>query len=453
MNRPLFIVPLVVLLGALAGWWGWTHFQWAKTREWVGYSGEACSNRLHAAQLLAERLGARTRSLEHFGEMARMGTHGTLVVTANAGELTRTQTDAVLAWTRAGGHLLVEVEAVADADQGDPARRPCDRGGCGCQHHNLLAEFRITTSEPRAQALPAADATQEAAADPEEQSNNAPAEDNSQNGEEGDLTEDTQADAQPVAPMQARPVQQAVGQFPDQREIPVSFGAVTTLQEEVPRATWRMEGTGGALALRFAEGEGVVTVISSLRPADNWHIDQADNAEFFWLLVGAGDHAPAHQEELIFVRRVDAPNLWQWLLRHARPALITAGVFLLFVLWRVIPRFGPLAAESPRGVRSLYQHLAASGRFLYRHRRQARLMGALREECLQQLLRAAPEARQMEMEARLQVAARMSGLPPKVLIEAFSATPRNAHEFLAATRTLARVRESLLGWAHQRQAR
>jgi hypothetical protein len=208
-----------------------------------------------------------------------------------------------------------------------------------------------------------------------------------------------------------------------------------------------MDGEGGALALRFAEGKGVVTVVASLRPADNWHIDQNDHAEFFWQLATAPEYPPAHQDEFVFVRHIEAPNLWQWSMRYAFPALLMMAAFLLLLLWRVIPRFGPIAPDRPRGVRSLYQHLAASGRFLYSNQRQSRLLSAFREECLQELMRAAPEARQMENDARLRIAAQLSGLPIKLLAEAFSSTPRNAHEFLQTTRTLAQVRVSMLGRA------
>ncbi len=448
MNRPQVIVPLILLLLGFAGGWVWTHFERVSLREWVGYSGEACSDRLYAARRLVERMGARARSLEAFDQVARLPARATLIVTANAGELARAQIASVLEWVRGGGHLLIEAQSAADQDHRDPARTKCDRGGCGCQHHNLLAEFAIVTSEADARAA-AGVSDDEQASDDEEMDGAAPSEedDAANAGDEEGAAEATPQ--QPVTP--PRPQQQALIDFPGRPATRVHFGSVATLRELKPKSTWRVEGDGGLLALRFPEGSGWVTVVSSLRPADNWNIDKNDHADFFWQLAALPDSAtPAWtvaqpRTEIVFVRHIEMPNLWTWLQRNAAPALILLGVLLLLLLWRVVVRFGPIEPAPVRGVRSLYQHLAASGRFLYRHGKQARLMSALREECMQQLFRAAPEARQMESAARLLIAAQLSGLAVRLLTEAFSATPRNAHEFLATTRTLAQLRASLLG--------
>ena len=88
--------------------------------------------------------------------------------------------------------------------------------------------------------------------------------------------------------------------------------------------------------------------------------------------------------------RIERLSLWQWLTEHALAVLISSAALLVLWLWRIGPRFGPVAADLPPARRRLLDHLRASGRFHWNNRGRDRLAEAAREACLARLARAHP---------------------------------------------------------------
>jgi len=104
-------------------------------------------------------------------------------------------------------------------------------------------------------------------------------------------------------------------------------------------------------------------------------------------------------------------SLWGFLTEHALAALAASSALLLVWLWRIAPRFGPVAPDAPPARRRLLDHLRASGRYYWAVNLRERLLVAARDAALRRVLRAQPEfavAPPQERAARL---AALAGVP------------------------------------------
>ena len=201
---------------------------------------------------------------------------------------------------------------------------------------------------------------------------------------------------------------------------------------------WRFSTRGGMRILQFDWGEGEITVFSTLRPFSNPEIGRLDHAELLAQIADA-----ANPGELFLIRHLESPSLLGWLAQHAAAALVALGVFVLVWLWRVIPRFGPLAPSPAPDRKSLLEHIRAVGRFYLDQRELPRLLGLLRADCVELFSRRAPQAQGLDDAARLREAARMSGVRPRDLAQAFTARADTPADFSNAVRTLASFRRRL----------
>ncbi|MGH8631007.1 MAG: hypothetical protein ACREU7_09620, partial [Burkholderiales bacterium] len=119
----------------------------------------------------------------------------------------------------------------------------------------------------------------------------------------------------------------------------------------------------------------------------NYFIGELDHAEFLWRLVRL-DPGTA---DVFFFNNPQRLSLVGWLRANAWTALASAGGLLLFWLWRIAPRFGPIQPDPERVRRRLLDHLRASGRFLWSNGAAARLLEAARDASLRRVMRAHPD--------------------------------------------------------------
>jgi hypothetical protein len=227
--------------------------------------------------------------------------------------------------------------------------------------------------------------------------------------------------------------------FPDGTQFRLDLFPSPRLTDEDENSSWHYESRGGARILEFIWGEGRITVFSTLRPLTNPAIGQYDHAALLWYLVG-GEGA---QGEVFLIRNLESQSLLAWLRTHAAAAVVATGVFLLLALWRVVLRFGPLTPTSEPDRKSLLEHIRALGRFYSDQKQMPGMLKLLREDCLELFARRVPEARGLEGAEQLREGARLTGLPPRELLHAFSAPAATPHEFSIVVRTLANFRRLL----------
>ena len=158
----------------------------------------------------------------------------------------------------------------------------------------------------------------------------------------------------------------------------------------------------------FPRGKGMVTVATSLHFARNGIIGREGNAELLWELLQL---TPAAELQVFF--RPARLSLTGFLVQHALPALIGAGVLLALWLWRIAPRFGPVAPDLPPARRRLLDHLRASGRYYWSQGLRARLVLAARDAALRRIARSQPDFAAAAANEKQQRLAALVGIRPE----------------------------------------
>jgi hypothetical protein len=237
--------------------------------------------------------------------------------------------------------------------------------------------------------------------------------------------------------------------LPDGTRLRVQMLPSPRLYDDEDTATWSHESYGAARILQIPYEEGFVTLLSTFRPFSNIAIGRFDHAELLWRLTGANAHPP----DVWLVRHLDVQSLPRWLVANALPVLLALSVFLFLALWRAMLRFGPLQPDPPPDRRSLIEHLTAMGRFYSMQRQLAKLIQVVRQDGLDLLAARAPETRGQDGAARLKTAARLTGLRPREILQAFTVAPASPHEFTLAVRVLAAFRRQLTPSSRQGERR
>ncbi len=226
-------------------------------------------------------------------------------------------------------------------------------------------------------------------------------------------------------------------------------GAARPLRADLPpwqvleaRAPRIAEGNaGGAMVLQLAHGKGLVTVINDFAFLQNRGIGTHDHAELGWRIVGAS--APAASVLLIF-NNPERLSLTSWLRENALAVLAAAAALLVLWLWRIAPRFGPIAPDPERARRSLLDHLRASGRFLWNAGQRTQLAESAREAALRRVSRAHPDFASLTAAERAARLANSFGLAPEDAKRLLAPqTPRTIPEFVRGIRVLQIVHERL----------
>jgi hypothetical protein len=190
----------------------------------------------------------------------------------------------------------------------------------------------------------------------------------------------------------------------------------------------------------YRRGSGFVTVATSLQFAQNRLIGENDHAEFLWHLLNLNPATPTLQ---VF-NSPQRLSLWGFLKAHAPEALACSLALLVLWLWRIAPRFGPVAPDAPAARRRLLDHLRASGRYYWANGLRAKLVAAARDAALRRLVRAQPDfaaAPQAEKVSRL---ALLMGISPEEASRFLvAAGPMRGADFIRLARHAQRAHAAL----------
>jgi hypothetical protein len=222
-------------------------------------------------------------------------------------------------------------------------------------------------------------------------------------------------------------------------------GATRPLQANLP--TWQVliakspriaAGTeDGAVLIQLDYGEGRVTALSGFGFLENRAIGMRDHAELAWRVVG-------DQGLLLVFNNPERLSLTRWLLDYAPAVLAVTSMLILMWLWRVAPRFGPIAPDPERSRRSLVDHLRASGRFLWNAGKRATLAEAAREMALRRVTRAHPDFASLSARERAARLANSFGIAPEDAQRLLAPqAPRTIPEFVRSISVLRIIHERL----------
>jgi hypothetical protein len=227
--------------------------------------------------------------------------------------------------------------------------------------------------------------------------------------------------------------------LPDGQALKVALHGRMALEPPTGRLHIRAASGETVRLASFARGRGMVTATTSLDFARNAGIGSLDHAEFLWRLMQA---TPA--KHLAVYWQPARLSLWSFLEEHALAVLAAGAALLLAWLWRIAPRFGPVAPDAPPARRRLLDHLRASGRYFWSLDLRERLLVAARDAALRRVQRAQPEfaaLKPQERAARLAALANVSVEEAQRLLEAGGAIRGAA--FIQVMQTAQRVHAAL----------
>ena len=285
--------------------------------------GEARYNPLYALRAALRAGGMDARSYATLNPSAlALGREDTLVLYTRPEAITAAQAAQLVAWVRAGGHLVM------------PSPGPGEQPGA------LADAFKLRAVDP-------------------DEGEDADADDAPSGGGYGCV----QLAAEPAPPKAARPGADATKQAPG-REVLSSCGPSFT--SAMPG--FRFHHGDSLRGYRFGRldlGRGVVTVVSSLGFLDNGELRKAVARELAFQVL-----SPRwRQGAMHLVYSADVPSLWRLLMLHGWMALAPALLALLaWLAWRG-QRLGPTVPPPTQHRRALLEHVQAAGEFAFQRGR------------------------------------------------------------------------------------
>jgi len=222
------------------------------------------------------------------------------------------------------------------------------------------------------------------------------------------------------------------------RPLRAELPAWLVLEAKAPR--FAAGSKDSAVMLQIAHGKGLVTVINDFTFLQNSAIGKRDHAELGWRVVSGGGPASV----LLVFNNPERLSLTRWLRANAPAVLGAAALLLVLWLWRVAPRFGPIAPDAERTRRSLLDHLRASGRFLWNAGQRKELAESAREVALRRVSRANPDFASLSASERAARLTNSFGLAPEdVQLLLAPRSPRTIPEFVRGIRVLQMIHERL----------
>lgn len=405
-NIPLAPTLAVLLaLGALA-WW-LINFERVPETAYVGLSGKAREDPYLAFKRLLAASGMRhdevAATVAPDTTLATLAPAGTLILLARREVLMSPQRIGVLLqWVAAGGHLIVAAEPVARADP-------------------LLTALGVSREMMRGPERAATGATP----------------------------------APSPAPSAVVPNTRLVDlKLPGaSRALKIEINSPTILKTENVRPDWQAADARGVRLLSQKRGAGRVTIAADLgwityrgrgqpesaRPAH--HIGKFDHAEAIVGLIRQDSRPSAAGVRILGGR--SGLSLWRWLADNAWAALTGCALLLAFWLWRIVPRFGPLATPPADPELRLASHLEASGRFYRQHMPTVEIHQGLRRAFLQRLAEKRPGIAARVPAERNTELARVAGVKAQAVARALDHPVDSTGDFVRATILIKRLEQAI----------
>ena len=235
------------------------------------------------------------------------------------------------------------------------------------------------------------------------------------------------------------------------RPLEIEMRAPVILKDPRGMAEWHADDAFGTRLLSMKHQAGRVTVAADLgwiayrggaKPAlQPPHIGKLDHAEAIVALARLDGRAPGAAVRML--GGGTALSLRTWLAENARAALAGLGVLLLLWLWRVVPRFGPLAPPEPAAELRLSSHLEASGRFYRRHLPVEAIHQGLVRAFLQRLAERRPGIAARAAGQRNAELARLAGARPQAVAHALDMPAASAGDFIRSAILIKRMEQAL----------
>lgn len=202
----------------------------------------------------------------------------------------------------------------------------------------------------------------------------------------------------------------------------------------------RLLASNGRFLTDRRYGDGRAYLLAEIGLFNNRRLADVDHADLLQTLIGAPRPA-----QVWLQYSPGVPSLLALLWRYTWPLLCGLSLTLAALIWAAGRRLGPLAPAPEPAQRSLLEHLAASGRFFWRHER-SRLLHAARHHARQALGRRFSDWRQTDRAPtpeQLRRLAAHTGLPAAELRAALLDPAHGAAELVRRIKLLQTLQERL----------
>lgn len=390
MNRlhvRLLIAGAVLLLALLTIWLGSQLQRYEDVVE-HGPAPQARSNDYLAAELFLRDLGLQVARHDGIAGLGTLPSSGqTLLLLGERRNMTPRQTERLLDWAAAGGHLVVVAERLWDEKTGKSGDLLLDR--LNLQQYS---------------------------------------------------TRDLDEEAQSPQSSTAEQHPQLTKLYLENESAPayLAFDTDFHLYDADNRAHAWANSAGATHMLQLQHGNGLVTALTDSWIWQNRNIDEYDHAWLLWYLT--------QDSEVTLVHRSEHDGLLAQLRKHFPETLTALGLLILFALWHVGQRFGTLLPAASPARRQLQEHLRGSAEFLLRHGREQSLLQRLQQDIQRRANVRHPGFEQLPLSGQLTLLAQLSSLPPASIEQAMRPTPQqrlSATEFTRQVAYLQTLRNAL----------
>ena len=390
MNRlhvRLLVAGAVLLLALLTIWLGSQLQRYEDVVE-HGPAPQARSNDYLAAELFLRDLGLQVARHDGIAGLETLPNSGqTLLLLGERRNMTPRQTERLLDWAAAGGHLVVVAERLWDEKTGKSGDLLLDR--LNLQQYS---------------------------------------------------TRDLDEEAQSPQSSTAEQHPQLTKLYLENESAPayLAFDTDFHLYDADNRAHAWANSAGATHMLQLQHGNGLVTALTDSWIWQNRNIDEYDHAWLLWYLT--------QDSEVTLVHRSEHDGLLAQLRKHFPETLTALGLLILFALWHVGQRFGPLLPAASPARRQLQEHLRGSAEFLLRHGREQSLLQRLQQDIQRRANVRHPGFEQLPLSGQLTLLAQLSSLPPASIEQAMRPTPQqrlSATEFTRQVAYLQTLRNAL----------
>ena len=309
-NRwPYYLAFLVLGIISVLGFF--LLFEYTTRKVFTGYKGEARSNPYFAAHRFLEESGLNCQSLPKLSDLEAWPEQtDTIIFFGNQRYLSPSQLDRLEAWVERGGHLLIAIHPK------DPLENSLAAYGIGSDWQATVDEIQET------------------------------------------IQIDTFEDEEPVT-VDFSQNWTLIHSYEDDPESIMSEGDLHVQIDE----------NYLLVSQRFDQGR--LTLLPGFSHWNNDNIAKEDHAAFLYQILNnktmTPDQAGAGPNTVWMFYGHESKSIWDLLPREAWILFKALAAFLLYWLWRQIPRFGPVRPNPPLARRSLLEHIEAAGNFLWQH--------------------------------------------------------------------------------------
>ncbi|RMM85940.1 hypothetical protein ALQ71_01341 [Pseudomonas coronafaciens pv. striafaciens] len=183
--------------------------------------------------------------------------------------------------------------------------------------------------------------------------------------------------------------------------------------------------------LQIQRGKGLITIVTDSDLWETHSIGSYDNAWLLWYLTQNSD--------VTMILKTRHDNLPALLLRNFPEALLAFALLISLGLWHVGLREGPLRRPVALARRQLTEHLRASAGFLLRHTGQQPLIKGLQQDILRRARRLHPGFERLVVAEQWQVLSRLTRQPTSAISDALRPRPAQRLSHSEFTRQVAHL--------------